>query len=414
MSEQTKQTKIRRVIGYVRVSTREQEQNGISLDAQSALLREYAHQQSMELVGICEDAQSAYDQHSSKRPGLREALSRSAFEGLPILVVSIDRLSRSIKDLSLPEFSAAQIISVKEGKVGPRKLRKLVKAAEAMSANAARLAREMIRSGIKKGRKPGNKTNLKEAQRSGAINNMLRSQRKVLGLADYIAKNPSIAALSWSGRVEVLNSAGNFNLVSEVHGETRPWTIGSLRKPFTAALAEIQMHEDMDREDAVAAALSGSDEEMDALLPAHAADDAEASTSVSGAQVAVSVDGGQSQTPTRSSSNSEGFALSEAEGAAAAACGLSTLPQFSGNSRLNPDDYPHPLTRRPLNGTEINLLRKIMKARDMSESTVMDELGMPRLDPSLWQSRRNGTTVSPDILGRLLKWFSENRAVWKP
>ncbi len=42
------------------------------------------------------------------------------------------------------------------------------------------------------------------------------------------------------------------------------------------------------------------------------------------------------------------------------------------------------------------------------------ELAKPRLDPSLWQSRSNGTTVSPDMLGRLVKWFRENRTVWKP
>jgi hypothetical protein len=55
-----------------------------------------------------------------------------------------------------------------------------------------------------------------------------------------------------------------------------------------------------------------------------------------------------------------------------------------------------------------------MKVRDLSESEVMDELGKPRLDASLWQSRSQGTTVSPDMLGRLLKWFGKNRAVWKP
>ncbi|WP_162931798.1 recombinase family protein [Sulfitobacter sp. D7] len=404
--------KKRRVIGYVRVSTREQEQKGISLDAQSALLRDYAHEKSMDLLGICEDAQSAYDQHSSKRPGLREVLSRAASEGLPILVVSVDRLSRSLKDLSLPEFSDVEIISVKEGKVGPRKLRKLVKAAEAASANAAKLSKEMVRSSIKKGRKPGNKTNLKEAQRSGAINNMLRSQRKVQELADFIGKNPSMTALSWSGRVEALNSSGNFNLVSEVHGEKQPWTIQSLRKPFKAALAEIQMHEDMDREDA-AAAVTGSDDEMNASLPDHAADrGAEASKGVSDARVAAPV-GGASQAHACPSGIPEGFTPSEAEGAAKSIPSPPALPQYSGNSRLNPDDYPLPLRRRPLNATEIALLRKIMSSRDLSESNVMDELGKPRLDPSLWQSRRNGTTVSPDMLGRLLKWFGENRKVWR-
>ncbi len=413
MSGQTDQTKMKRAIGYVRVSTRVQGQNGISLDAQSALLRDYAHQQSMDLLGICEDAQSAYNERSSMRPGFREALSRATSEGLPILIVSVDRLSRSMKDLSLPDLSAAEIISVKEGKVGPRKLKKLVKAAEAASADAARLSREMVKSSKTTGREPGNKTNLKEAQRRGAVNNMLRSQRKVQELADFIAQNPSISLLSWLGRVEALNSAGILNLVSEVHDEKQLWTMQSLRRPFKAALAEIEMREDMDREDA-AAAVSGLDEGIDNLLPCHTVDRAEeTSTSATGAQVAVPAAGDESQAPTRSSGNSEGSAPSQAEGAATAVPSLPALPQFSGDSRPDPDNYPFPLRRRPLTENELILLRRIMTARGMSQSMVMDELGKPRLDPSLWQSRNNGTTVSPDMLGRLVKWLGQNRAVWR-
>lgn len=414
MSEQISKLMMRRVIGYVRVSTREQEQKGISLDAQSARLRDYANNKSMDLIGICEDAQSAYDRHSSKRPGLREVLSRAASEGLPILVASVDRLSRSMKDLRIPEFSAIEIISVKEGKVGPRKLRKLVMAAEAVSADAARLSKQKVKDSIKKGRTPGNKTNLTEAQRRGAIHNMLRSQRKVQELAGYIEQNPSMTELTWLDRVEALNASGNLNLVSEVHGEKQPWTIQSLRKPFKAALAEIQMHKDMDRDDA-ALAISGSDEGMNAsLLGKAVGQGAEASKIVAGAKAGAPIGGSGSHAHTRSLSISEGFATSEPEGAAKSISSLSELPQPAAKSRLNPDDYPLPLKRRPLNETEITVLRKIMNARGMAESEVMDELGRPRLDPSLWQSRRNGTTVSPDMLGRLLKWFGENRAIWRP
>jgi hypothetical protein len=122
----------------------------------------------------------------------------------------------------------------------------------------------MVKSS-RRGRKPGNKTNLKEAQRRGAVGNLLRSQRKIRELADYIERNPSITAASWSGRVETLNSAGHFNLVSEVHGETRPWTTNSLRKPFAAALAEIEVRKEIDCED-VDAALPASDGDL-AQLP---------------------------------------------------------------------------------------------------------------------------------------------------
>ncbi|WP_146592361.1 hypothetical protein [Puniceibacterium confluentis] len=70
------------------------------------------------------------------------------------------------------------------------------------------------------------------------------------------------------------------------------------------------------------------------------------------------------------------------------------------------------MTRRSLNATEIRVIDMIMRARKLSQSQVMDELGLPRLDPSLWMARRRGTTVGPDMLDRLLMWFKANRAVW--
>ncbi|WP_146592460.1 hypothetical protein [Puniceibacterium confluentis] len=58
------------------------------------------------------------------------------------------------------------------------------------------------------------------------------------------------------------------------------------------------------------------------------------------------------------------------------------------------------------------MIDMIMRARKLSQSQVMDELGLPRLDRSLWMVRRRGTTASPDMPDRLMMWFKANRAVW--
>ncbi len=413
MSKQTIHIQMRKVVGYVRVSTKGQEKNGISLDAQSALLRDHAHKHNMDLVGISEDSQSAYDRRSSLRPGLQEALSTARSESIPVLVVSVDRLSRNMKDLALSGFSAVEIISVKEGKVGQKKLKKLVKAAEAASADAAQRSKDAVRSSASKGRGPGNRTNIKEAQRRGAVSNMLRSERKIKQLADFIAQNPSIKNLSWSGKVEVLNSAGHLNQLSEVHGETRTWTISALRKPFAAALAEIEMQEDMDREDAALISSVSGDGEGLVLLHHNASDAAGTPKNAAGAQVDGPACNAESKPPMQSAGISEGSAASPNGGADTTVSKIAAPRKQTGRGRLDPDDYPLPLRRRPLNRTEAALLRQIMKVRGLSESDVMDELGKPRLDASLWQSRSQGTTVSSDMLGRVLRWFGENRAVWK-
>jgi site-specific DNA recombinase len=86
-----------KVIGYVRVSTQEQADGGVSLAAQEAKVRAYAALHDLELVEIIIDAgQSA---KTLNRPGLQRALgmlkTRKA-DGL--IVAKMDRLSRSVAD----------------------------------------------------------------------------------------------------------------------------------------------------------------------------------------------------------------------------------------------------------------------------------------------------------------------------
>lgn len=84
----------RRAVGYVRVSTDIQANEGLSLDAQTATTEQYCILHGLKLHSICRDVISgARDQ----RPGLQEALENLQ-RGVDVLIVlKFDRLSRSIK-----------------------------------------------------------------------------------------------------------------------------------------------------------------------------------------------------------------------------------------------------------------------------------------------------------------------------
>jgi len=80
------------------VSTREQVEGGVSLDAQRAKLEAYAVAMELDLVAIEVDA--GVSAKSLQRPGLQAALARlEAGEAGALLVVKLDRLTRSVGDL---------------------------------------------------------------------------------------------------------------------------------------------------------------------------------------------------------------------------------------------------------------------------------------------------------------------------
>ena len=87
-----------RAVAYVRVSTEQQAQEGNSLAAQKEKLRLYAELHGLELVAIEVDA--GLSASTLDRPGLRKALERlERFECEALVVVKLDRLTRSVRDL---------------------------------------------------------------------------------------------------------------------------------------------------------------------------------------------------------------------------------------------------------------------------------------------------------------------------
>tara|TARA_R100000655_G_scaffold333_3_gene1387 strand:+ start:367 stop:1047 length:681 start_codon:yes stop_codon:yes gene_type:complete len=87
-----------RTIAYLRVSTDKQVDHGVSLEAQEGKIRAYAGLYDLDLVEIITDA--GVSASKLDRPGLNKALAMlKANEADALLVVKLDRLTRSVSDL---------------------------------------------------------------------------------------------------------------------------------------------------------------------------------------------------------------------------------------------------------------------------------------------------------------------------
>jgi site-specific DNA recombinase len=144
---------IMKVIGYVRVSTNEQAENGVSLKAKEHRIREYCKAQGWQLIEVVRD--DGYSAKDLKRPGLRLLLEEfpakhRRFHG--IVVVKLDRLTRSVRDLvRLTEVSdrhRVALVSIQEavdtGTATGQLFRNIVTSISEWERVAAALRREAL------------------------------------------------------------------------------------------------------------------------------------------------------------------------------------------------------------------------------------------------------------------------------
>ncbi|MFO1010545.1 MAG: recombinase family protein [Planctomycetota bacterium] len=104
-------------IGYIRVSTDGQAQDGISLDAQKAKLESWAKLNDEPELIVFKDA-GVSGSSMSQRPGLKDALDAVCKRKGTLIVYSLSRLARSTRDtLTISERLAkagAQLVSLSE------------------------------------------------------------------------------------------------------------------------------------------------------------------------------------------------------------------------------------------------------------------------------------------------------------
>lgn len=106
-----------KAIGYIRVSTENQATDGVSLEAQSARIAAYCHANGLELAGVFVDA-GISGKRADNRPELQAALNAVCKDKAALVVYSLSRLARSVKDtLAISERlerAGADLVSLSE------------------------------------------------------------------------------------------------------------------------------------------------------------------------------------------------------------------------------------------------------------------------------------------------------------
>lgn len=106
-----------KTIGYIRVSSEDQANSGLSLAHQKAKIEAYAMATDLALVEVIEDAGKSAK--SLNREGMQKALEMiRKGEAKALIVLKLDRLTRSVKDLGtlveLFDKTGAALISVQD------------------------------------------------------------------------------------------------------------------------------------------------------------------------------------------------------------------------------------------------------------------------------------------------------------
>lgn len=103
-------------IGYIRVSTEQQSDEGVSLDAQRARIQAWCDANAVELSEVFVDAISG--KRADNRPGLQQALTAVCKSKGVLVVYSLSRLARSTKDTIVIgeqlERASADLVSLSE------------------------------------------------------------------------------------------------------------------------------------------------------------------------------------------------------------------------------------------------------------------------------------------------------------
>lgn len=97
IGEKSMKTKHKRAVGYIRVSTEGQAQNGVSLDAQRDKIRIWAESNGYDLTAVHVD-QGISGGKLTNRPAARQAIAEACKRKAALVVYSLSRLARSTKD----------------------------------------------------------------------------------------------------------------------------------------------------------------------------------------------------------------------------------------------------------------------------------------------------------------------------
>ncbi len=104
-------------VGYTRVSTQEQARDGVSLDAQADRIKAHCSAHDLDLIA-CHEDRGLSGRKASNRPSLDTAISKATKHNGVLIVYSLSRLARSVRDcidvVSHLEREGAELVLIVE------------------------------------------------------------------------------------------------------------------------------------------------------------------------------------------------------------------------------------------------------------------------------------------------------------
>ncbi len=224
-------SRIKHFIGLIRVSTRRQADDNLSLEVQEQRIRSFVENTPKATLSFHVETQSA-SKSPTHRSVLHAALEEARTTQGTLVVVRIDRLSRSLD--VLPMLKGVKIYSLDQGRVPPGRLKELVTEAARESKAISEGAKASAVERRAKGQKLGNRSTLHIAQHNGCARNKARADNKVHDLAELFRTEPWLLSLTHKDLCLALNAIGFLNQINS--SESIPWTKGSIRAPRFKAM----------------------------------------------------------------------------------------------------------------------------------------------------------------------------------
>lgn len=237
-----------KAVGYIRVSTRRQNEEDIALKRQAEKLRGFCEAYPMQLLGTYEDEASAADTFSvDHRPGLRDAADRAAREGACLMVPEPTRLFRNVEVAkNWLDTISVPIFSVRERRVLSRQeLLEAISAGQEVAQASRDGTVKALAAKKSEGAVLGSKADRSAANAASRKARVQRSDSVVSAIAHVLLEDAAYQDLSHRAL------AGLLNRRRIATGWDRAWTPASVRRQRKLAEARIREWADIEQDDGV-------------------------------------------------------------------------------------------------------------------------------------------------------------------
>jgi DNA invertase Pin-like site-specific DNA recombinase len=198
------------VIAYFRVSTEKQGRSGLGLDAQRERCAQFAAQNGLQVVETFTEVETGKGSDAlDRRPQLAAALALAKRQRCAVLVAKLDRLSRDVHFIAGLMVQRVPFLVAELGAdVDPFMLHIYAALAEKERRMISERTRAALAARKRQGALLGNRTNLAEAGKLGAMRTQEEARRFAANVAPIIHQVKSSGVSSLRAVAEVLNARG--------------------------------------------------------------------------------------------------------------------------------------------------------------------------------------------------------------